>query len=109
MGFALIFIGILLAISAVRGTTGQLFTLLKSDFIGNGNFIWWLVAVMVIGAIGYLPALRTLSRALLLLVILALVLTKGNPKLPQGGFFSQIVSELNSATSTAPATGAVQV
>lgn len=104
MGFALIFIGILLTVSAVRGNTATLFSLLRSDFTGQGNFVWWLAAVLIIGAIGYIPAFRTLSRAMLALVIVVLILTKGNPNLPQGGFFGQIVAELGNATSGSSST-----
>jgi hypothetical protein len=103
MAFALIFVGLLLVISAVRGTTSQLAALVQSDFVGQGNFVWWVAVIMAIGAIGYIGPLRTLSKAFLALVIVVLVLTKGNPQMPAGGLFRQLYDELNKATATAPA------
>lgn len=100
MGFALIFVGILLALSAVRGTTGDLARLVTGDLTGSGSFVWWLVVLMLIGVIGYIPPFRLLSRAFLAIVILALLLTKGNPNLPQGGLFGQFNAELSKATAT---------
>jgi hypothetical protein len=105
MAFALIFVGLLLVISAVRGTTSDLGKLVQSDFTGQGNFIWWLVVIMALGAIGYIGPLRTLSKAMLALVIVVLIVSKGNPKMPQGGLFAQLMNELGRATAAAPASG----
>lgn len=103
MAFALIFIGALLAVSAVRGTTSQLGALVRSDFTGQGNFIWWVAVVLAIGAIGYIRPLQALSKAFLGLIIVVLLLSKGNPiKMPQGGFFAQLFNSLKNATATAP-------
>jgi hypothetical protein len=103
MAFALIFIGVLLAVSAVRGTTSQLGALVRSDFTGQGNFIWWVAVVLAIGAIGYIRPLQALSKAFLGLIIVVLLLSKGNPiKMPQGGFFAQLFNSLKNATATAP-------
>jgi hypothetical protein len=102
MAFALIFVGLLLAVSAVRGTHQQLFALVKTDLTGAGNFGYWLVVIIVIGSIGYLPPFRTLSKALLVVIVLALLLSKGNPNLPGGGFFTQLFTQFTSGTKTAP-------
>lgn len=99
MGFAIIFVGVLLAISAVRGTTPQLAALVKSDFTGQGSYLWWLVAVLIIGSVGYIPPLRTLSRAMLVLVVIALIINKGNPLFSQGGLLASLSSQLTGSTS----------
>lgn len=102
MAFALIFVGLLLTVSAVRGTYSQLFTLVKNDFTGQGNFLYWTVIVLIIGGIGYLPPFRSLSRALLVVIVLVLLLTKGNPNGLGGGFFAQLVQGIGSAASVPP-------
>lgn len=100
MGFALIFIGAMLTISAVRGTTGDLAKLVQKDLTGSNSFVFWLVIVLIIGGIGYIPPFRTISRAMLVLILLALFLAKGNPLLPSGGFFQQFNRELSAATGS---------
>lgn len=99
MAFALIFIGLMLVVSAVRGSYSQLFKLVKSDFTGPGNFVYWTAIVLLIGSIGYIKPLQTLSRAFLGIIILVLLLTKGNPNNTGGGFFSQLLSQVGAGTS----------
>src|ERR1700744_3045512 len=98
MAFPLIFVGLILLVTAVRGTHSQLFTVVKSDFTGNGNFLWWILVVLAVGAIGYIKPLRALSWGFLTILILVLLLSKGNPQLPGGGFFQQLLSGINSGT-----------
>lgn len=95
MGFALIFIGILLAVSAVRGTIGTLAKLVQSDLTGKHSFVWWIVVVFFVGAIGYIPPFRILSRALLALVIISLFLTKGNAR-----FFTGLSNQIAFSTGS---------
>jgi hypothetical protein len=101
MGFALIFVGVLMAVSAVRGTHSDLFALVKSDFTGPANFMYWLVIVLIVGSIGYIKPLQPLTRAFLVIIVLALLLTKGDPaKAPGGGLFAQLFRQIGS-TDTA--------
>jgi Na+/H+-dicarboxylate symporter len=100
MAFVLLFWGALFTISSVRGTQGQLFTLLKSDLTGSGNFIYWALVVLVIGSIGYIKPLRSLSWAMLTLIVVVLILSKGNPTLPGGGLFAQLLTGVQSGTAT---------
>lgn len=100
MAFALIFVGLLLVVSSVRGTTSDLVKQVQSDFTGPGNFIWWMTVVFLLGAIGYIPGLKLLSRALLGLALLALFITKGNPSQSGGGFFAQLLQGLGKATTS---------
>ena len=98
MAFVLLIVGITLLVAAVQNTQGTLFTLLAGDF---KQFIFWFVAIFLIGALGYIPKLKPLSTAFMALVILVLFLSKGK------GFFPQFTSALGTA-STAPAATASQ-
>ena len=106
MPFALLIIGAVLLISAARGTITQgpnnslgLFTLIESDFTGSDNFVFWLVALLLIGAVGYVPKLKPISVAFLSLVIIVLFLKKGNASGVGGGFFSQFTQGIASTQS----------
>lgn len=87
MPFALLIVGIVMIVSAVRNTTDQLTTAFKNDFTGKDNFLYWLVSILIIGAIGYVPTLRHLSRVFLVLVIVVLFLSNG-------GFFTKFNQQL---------------
>ena len=82
MPFILLLAGLVLLISAAKNTQGELLTLLEKDFTGGGNFFYWIISIIVIGAIGYVKELRSFSTAMLALVIAVLFLA--NP-----GFFKQ--------------------
>ena len=103
MAFALLIIGAVLLIAAVRGTTdgpAGLYALLVGDFTGPANFVYWAVAILLIGALGYIPKLKTFSVALLSLVVLVLFLKKGDPTTGVGGgFFAQFTSGLATTTT----------
>jgi hypothetical protein len=102
MGFVLIFIAVILIITALRGTTGQLGSLLMQDFTGKNNFGIWLFAFFLIGALGYIPSFKKLSDAFLLLVIVVILIS--NDKNGQG-FFTELTAAMNGAGSgSLPAT-----
>lgn len=90
MPLALVIAGVLLLVSAVRGTQVELVQLVKGDLIGTGkgegNFLQWMLALVLVGAIGYIPRLKPLSVALLALILLVIFLRKGQ------GFFAQITA-----------------
>lgn len=86
MPFVLFAIGVLLVVSAVRGTQSQLFTLLKGDFSGSGSFVPWLISILAIGALGYINAIKPIVNAFLALVIVVLFLSNG-------GFFSKFTQQ----------------
>lgn len=103
MAFALLIIGIILIVSAIRNSASQLWTVLVGDFSGPGNFIYWIIALIIIGMVGYVKKLKALSDGLLVLIILALFLSKGNTSQPGGGFFKQLMSALGTTnTKQAP-------
>jgi hypothetical protein len=96
MAVAFLLIGVVLLITAARNTYAQLFTLLAGDFTGQNNFIFWMVSIILIGSIGYIPKAKPISTGLLGLVIVVLVLTKGK------GFFGQLVQQVDTTETVTP-------
>jgi hypothetical protein len=94
MPFALLIVGVFLLVAGVRGTQTQLFTLVHGDFTGSDNFIYWLLAILAIGAVGYIPRLKGVSNAMLALVIVILFLSRG-------GFFARFTSAIGVTGSEA--------
>lgn len=103
MAFALLIAGSLLLISAMRNTqgpgTGTLFTLVAGEFSGTPNFIYWIVSIFLIGAVGYIPKLKPISTAFLALVVVVLALVDTNTSAPGGGFFAELTASLSTITS----------
>lgn len=105
MSFALLIIGLALIVSAIRGTHLQLLGLVYGDFTGEANFWYWIAAILLVGAVGFVPKLKGLSDGLLVIILLVLVLKRGNPDTAEGGgFFQQFVDALDSTKSKAAAT-----
>lgn len=107
MPFALAIIGIFLLVSAVRGTTdgpNGLFALVVGDFTGPSSFVYWMVAILLIGALGYIPKAKPISTAMLGLIIVVLFLAKGDPSKAGGGFFEKFTQGL-ATTEKPPANG----
>lgn len=84
MSLALFFIGGLFVAAAVRDTQDDLFGLLKRDLTGPDNYVQWALALLLVGAIGYIPGLKGFSAAMLALILLAIFLRRGT------GFFDQL-------------------
>ena len=99
MPFALLIIGVVLLVAGIRNTQCILFAEVEGDFTGTNNFFYWFLAIMIIGALGYVPKLKPISTALLVLVIVVLFLHKG----ANGGFFQQLTAGFSSDTSTSTA------
>jgi hypothetical protein len=84
MPYALIVIGIAMIIAGARNTYQQLGTQLVADFRG---FVWWLLAILIVGALGYVPAFKPVTRAFLVLILIVMVLRNG-------GFAQQFLTAL---------------
>lgn len=91
MPLALLAAGLILLVSAMRGTTGDLFSLLKSDFTGPGNFLIWIMVLAAVGSVGYIKDLRPISNAFLVLILIVFILAAN-----KGGrdFFSSLASQI---------------
>lgn len=87
MPFILIFAGILLIITAYRGTHDQLLGLIKADFSGPNNFFYWLISIFTVGAIGYIPKMKPISDAFLILIILVMFIRNR-------GFFDEFNAQI---------------
>lgn len=90
MPFALLTIGILLIITAYNNTQDVLAGQLKKDFSGKTGFIYWIAAIFVVGALGYIKPLEPVSRAFLALILVVLFLT-------HQGVFQQFNAALSGA------------
>jgi hypothetical protein len=64
-------IGLILIVSAFRGTSGQLFSALGTDVPAYGI---WAAAIVAVGVIGFVPGLKPVSRGLLALVLVVIIL-----------------------------------
>jgi hypothetical protein len=93
MPFALAIIGIVILASAIRGTSGTLFSTLKSDFTGSGNFLYWVLAILIVGSIGYIKKLQPLSVAFLALLMIVLFISNK-------GFFTAFQQGIGSNDSS---------
>ena len=49
-------------------------SLIKSEFTGKNNFVYWVLSILIVGAIGYIEPLKPISRAFLLLIVIVLFL-----------------------------------
>lgn len=91
MPFVFLIIGIVLVIAGVRDKSADLYTLIKGDFTGANNYLYWMVSILIIGAIGYIEVLKPVSRAFMVLVIIVLFISANK----QGvGFFKQFQNAL---------------
>jgi hypothetical protein len=77
-----------MVVSSARGTDADLLRLLKGDFTGKGNFLYWSLSILLIGSLGYIQQLRSFSRAMLFLVAIVLILSNH-------GVFKEFTDALN--------------
>lgn len=111
MPFLLIFIGLLVLVTAVRGTTRALASLLIGDVLGTGGFLYWMVSVLIIGFLGYIKPIKPVSDAFLALLVLVLFLspqnkgffTQFNAAIAQVGKFAQTASQASTNLAAGPA------
>lgn len=89
MPLLLIAAGIVLLVATLRGTTNDLFSLLRDDFVGKPNFLVWIGAIVGVGAFGYIKEVRPIANAFLVLIFVVLVLSNR-------GFFKQFTSAIKS-------------
>jgi hypothetical protein len=97
MPFVFIIVGAVLVTSGVRGTSQDLLNLLKGDLTGQNNFIYWVLAILLIGSLGYVDELRGFSRALLALIIIVLVVHEQNQG-GSGGLFTEFQNAVKQIT-----------
>jgi len=75
MALALLLVGILITVSALKGTEHELASKLEGDLTGADGFIVWFGAILTLGAIGYIPGLQQVTRWMIALVCVVIVLS----------------------------------
>ena len=95
MPIALVAIGLILVITGVKNTYAEFGALVKGDFTGQGNFTTWMVAIGIIGALGYVKALKPFANGFLVLVAIVIVLKNG-------GVFDKLKSALATGPTSTP-------
>ena len=93
MPLALIGVAAIFIVVGFRGTQTCLFSLLQQDFTGSGNFLYFVVALVIVGAVGYIPKLKGVSDAFLALIILVIFLSNQ-------GFWAQLQAALQTSTAS---------
>lgn len=97
MPIVLLVIGSFLLVSGARGKQDDLFGLVKGDFSGPNNFLYWFLAIAIIGSIGYIKPLEPISKGFIWLLVVVLFLVNGGGA---SGFFAKLSGSV-SATSAA--------
>lgn len=100
MPFALVFVGILLIVVGFQDTYKQFGTQVQNDFSGQGNFIYWLISIGVIGALGYVKEFQTFSRVFIGLLILSMLLSKKGGIAQGITFFNSFNSAVQSGSTS---------
>lgn len=100
MPFALLIFGIVLIVAGYRGKAGDLFGLLKNDLSPSSQFWPYIIAILVIGALGYVKPIRPIANSFLALVIVVMFLSnKGffgnfNAQVLGGGYAKNLFQPL---------------
>jgi len=71
-------LGVLLIVVAVNNKMSDLSDLVKDDFRssnGTPGFHIWIVAIFVMGALGYVKSFKPVANAFLVLIIISLILS----------------------------------
>lgn len=88
MPFVIIIVGAVLLIAAIQGTERDLGKLLYSD----AGFVWWVLAIVCVGAIGYIDRFKKFSDGLLALILISLVMR-------EQGFVQQFIQAVRSGST----------
>lgn len=89
-------IGVVMLTAAIRDTIDGdkgLLSLLKADFQGKNNFIYFIAAILLIGGIGYIPMMKNVSKYMLALVLVVIFLVNG-------GVWDKLIQALNGVHTT---------
>lgn len=92
-------VGVILIVAAIRNSQAALFAALAVDVPG---FVLWAAAIVAVGAIGFIPGIKPVSRGLLALVLLVIILN--NYKAILAGLASASVPGTAAATAAAAST-----
>jgi hypothetical protein len=96
MAWGFILVGALLLVAAWKKKQGDLFALLKDDFTGEGNFIYWVLAIIALIALGTFRPIRPITDGFLGLVVLVIIIA---PYRNGRDLFSEFRSQVKEGTS----------
>lgn len=99
MPIALLVIGGFLAIAGIKNNAGLLGKTIGDDFRGAGSFWYWIVAVIIIGSVGYYSKAENVSRLFLGLIVLVFALSNG-------GIYVRLVEAIQNPQPAPPNEGA---
>lgn len=91
MPIALLVVGLLIVVAGIKNNAAELESTIVGDFSGAGSFWYWIVAVIVIGAVGYYQPAKTVSHLFLGLIVLVFLISNN-------GVFAQIQSAIEHPT-----------
>lgn len=93
MPYALVIVGLLMIVTGINNTYSQFGAQLQADMTGSNNqgrgFIVWVIALFLVGALGYINNLRTFSHYFMALILISMILANK-------GVFAQFQKALNS-------------
>lgn len=92
MAFVLIIAAVSLIMASYHNNAKQLFSLVGGEFTGSPSFGKWFIAILTIGAIGYIKPLKSLSDSFIVLVLIVLFLSNR-------GFFAQFNNQIENASN----------
>lgn len=85
-----IVVGLMLVIVGVNDKMRELGALAKEDFQPSGNqpgFAVWLVAIFLVGSLGYIKTIKPVANAFLTLVVISMILSNR-------GFFDKFTNAI---------------
>lgn len=91
MAFVLLFIGFVLLVVGVRGEQDAFNQLILDLFTGPNNLTFWALAILMVGALGYVKPLRGLAIAFMTLILISLLV--GNQQ-----FFNKLFEQIKAGT-----------
>lgn len=100
MALVALIVGAVLIAAAIRNTQGVLFSALSEDLPA---FMVWAAAIFAVGAIGFIPGLKPVSRGLLALVIVVIIMR--NHQAIITGLSQPLGSSSGSGSGASPAAG----
>lgn len=97
MPLFILLVGIVLVAAGINDKIPTLIALLKDDFKptdGNTPFQIWMLAIIAIGAIGYIKPLKGFANGFLALIIIVIILGDQKAHGSSNGFFANLTKAL---------------
>lgn len=111
MPYILLLIGALAVATAIKGTYASLGQELVTDIkgsAGNPGYLYWVSAIIAVGAVGYYSPAQRLSRAFMILIILGMVLANKGLFARLQAALQNPVEPANAANSNSTLAGGIQ-